>query len=696
MVLWAWLGLRDAASWPRSGLVALGLCALAVLAVRPLPILATRLVLAVPWWLFVAVGAAAAAATSWWTVRAVLHETPTSRDGAVYLAQARAMSHWHFGIPSGHPIQDFSLHFFAEGPDGLLYTVFPPGWPLALTPFVWAGRPMLVGPVVAALAALAQAALGRSVGRLAGDGVEGELWARASLLLTLPSIGRAFQTADLLSHAMVALLGAVAMTVVLDARREELLGAGRALAIGACLGWIIASRLLDGVLLTGAVVAAAGRTGARARPLGWALVGAAPFLALLAVEQRYATGAWFLPTQSTYFARSDWPPGCHRLGIGVDVGCTVEHRQVTSHYGPAGYDLHQAIRVVAERATGLGKDLFSFAPLALLAFLPAALGASAVDALLVALVVGFTLAYGSFYYGNWKFLGSRHLFPIAPYFWLLAARAPRSLPHRATPGWLDLAHVRAAGVVAVVVASFVCARATWAPALREAHEWQDPRSDLRRTLAIERIDRALVKSQDEMAVASAWDPWRDGDERLFVVDDGAGLLELRRAHPDLPIILSLPSDQVGRLYPRTVPPGVSVELERSWPTFIVPRGLGGSRERHAGASGGWVLQLAHAGPGASIAIPFETAQTGDYRVRVDGFAGPRGGDYELLLDGEALSTFRGYAPEDVARQGDAIDRALTRGRHVLVATCTGHDDRSTGYEAQLDALVGEPTNAGPP
>ena len=77
----------------------------------------------------------------------------------------------------------------------------------------------------------------------------------------------------------------------------------------------------------------------------------------------------------------------------------------------------------------------------MLGFLPVAIGASAVDAIFVALVVGFTLFYGLFYYGNSQFFGARHLFPIAPFLWLLVARAPRWFPARAK-GWLDAAHVR--------------------------------------------------------------------------------------------------------------------------------------------------------------------------------------------------------------------------------------------------------------
>lgn len=204
------------------------------------------------------------------------------------------------------------------------------------------------------------------------------------------------------------------------------------------------------------------------------------------------------------------------------------------------------------------------------------------------------------------------------------------------------------------------------------------------------IDRAIVKTIDEIAVAAAFDPWQDGSDRLFVVDDGSGVVELRRAHPDLPVLLGLSMDDIGRLYARPPAPGVFVELERSWPTFVMPDGLGSCRGRRKEASGGAVLQLAHAHPGSSISIPFETALTGDYALRVDALVGPSFGDYALTLDGEPLPPYHGYAPGREPRKGEAIERALAVGRHVLVATCTGKDDRSTAYDADLDALVGDP------
>jgi hypothetical protein len=212
---------------------------------------------------------------------------------------------------------------------------------------------------------------------------------------------------------------------------------------------------------------------------------------------------------------------------------------------------------------------------------------------------------------------------------------------------------------------------------------------LRRTLATRGIDRAILRSSDETAVVAAFDSWRDGSDRLFVVDDGSGVVELRRAHPELPVLLSLPEDDVGRLFPSHPPPGVLVELEREWPSFVRPSGMAVRPMRQEGASGGAVLLLGHVQPGAQVALPFEVASPGDVVLRVDATAGPDQGDYALELDGVPLARWAGYAPEPQPRRGEASRRTLLAGRHWLVARCEGKAPASLGYDARLDALVGE-------
>ncbi len=684
---WLALALNHRAEWPRAGFVALGSALVAALLLRRVSALVPRALLAAPRPVFVGVCALAAGAISGWATHAAMRDQPLSIDAGVYLMQARALAHGHLGLLEQHPIQAFGDRFMLEGPDGELYGIFPPGWPLAIVPFVLVGAPMLVGPAVAVALVLAQAALGRAVGRAAGDEEAGELAMRVSLLLSLASIGRALETADLLSHAFVAVLATLAIAGALSlgipgrtARASRAWG----LAVGACVGWALASRLLDGLVLGAAVAGVlAWRRPSLARA-GWLAAGAAPFLLLLAVEQHAATGAWLTPTQTLYFARSDWPPTCHRLGFGPDVGCTVEHPGPTRDLGGDGYQLHDALRITRERAGALGQDLLGWGPLLLAAFAPLAVFASAVDAVAVALVLALTLAYGLFYYGNAMFFDARHLFPAAAFVWLLVARAT------------SLAKSPVARGVGVVCALSVAVAGVWLPwktRVAGAADFQSTRSDLRRTFAQHDVAAGILKTHDLTSFASAFDPWAHDTQRLVALDDGAGLVELRRARPDLPVLISLPGDGVGRMYLTAPSPGVGVELERSWPVFVRPHGLGTKQQPQEGASGGTVLWLSHATVGASVDVAFETSTPGRYALRVDAWAGPDEGDYALELDGEPLAALHGYARGRRALRGTPTTRTLGAGRHVLVARCTGQSDASSGYDARLDALVGDPAEA---
>jgi hypothetical protein len=687
---WTGLALLHREAWPWVGLVVLGASLAAAIALRPVSSLVPRLLLAVPRVAFVGACALAAAALSGWVLHRTMQDHPLSIDAGTYLFQAHALAHGHFGMAEPLPAQAFGDRFFLEGPDQRLYGIFPPGWPLALVPLVWLGRPMLAGPVVAAAMIVAQASLGRALSRLGpasprGDVEHGELATRVSLLLSLPSIGRALETADLLSHAFVALLACVALTATLGiAERPR----GRGVVLGVCVGWALAARLLDGVVLGAAVLGVLAWTHAGRRALAWGALGAAPFLALLLLEQHAATGAWLTPTQTLYFARSDWPPTCHRLGFGADIGCTVEHPGPVARLGGHGFGPREGLAVTRERAGSLGEELFGFAPLALLAFVPLVAAATSADAVAVGFVFALTLAYGLFYYGNSLFFGARHLFPAAPFFWLLVARGALLAPHRLR-GWLDAPHVRGAAVVVVLAVAVVASRGPWRTRTADAADFQSARSDLRRAMDAHGIDRGILKTRDYTAFASAFDPAWGGEDRIVAMEDGSGLMELRRAHPDLPVFLSLANEDVGRLYVSRPAPGVLVELERAWPAFVRPRGLATKQVAQEGASGGNVLLLSHAAPGGEVAIPFDVALTGAYALRVDGTGGPDEGDYDLLLDDAPLGSWHGYRPSPAAVRSDAASRDLPSRRHVLVARCVGRDAASAGFDARLDALVGD-------
>ncbi len=649
---------------------------------------------------FVATMALLAAGISYGLLRLALNGHGLSIDASVYLYEARALAHGAFGMPVISPMTPFGGRFLFEGPSGAMYGVFPPGYPLFLVPFVWMGVPHLAGPAVSALLVPAQYALGRVATR-------DELSARVSLLLALPSCARAFETSDLLSHAFVALLAATSVAIAwgLAAGSSAKRRAWLSMAVGGAVAWAFSARLLDGLVIGGVVAAILiARVVTRRLPvsaLAWAALGALPFVVLIAMQQHAATGSYARPTQSEYFVRSDYPPTCHRLGFGQDVGCSVEHGDSRAAHGADGYTLDDALRVTRERARVFGDDLFAVGALLLLAFVPLMRRPRAAEAMLATFVVALTLTYGLFYYGNAPLHGARHLFPAAPFAYVLVARALTAAPHRTalagdSAALFGARHAAAAAIVAALAVILVGERHAWSEKTAAARSGQGTRSDLRATLDHANITRGILKSRDPVAVIAATDTFADDASRIIVLDDRSGVQELRRAHPDLPMFNAMERNEVGT-FPSLKPPapGLLVELERAWPSFVRPSGIA-SRVSNpgkccgiTGASGENVLELFVAEVGASIAIPFGVADAGVYALRIDGLVGPSYGSYALDVDGEPLTTYDGYAPTAAAVKGaPAAPRALAAGRHVLHATCTGRAPESTGYLAAFDALVG--------
>jgi hypothetical protein len=94
----------------------------------------------------------------------------------------------------------------------------------------------------------------------------------------------------------------------------------------------------------------------------------------------------------------------------------------------------------------------------LFAFSLLVVGASVADAVVAAFLLGLTLAYGLFYFGNSEFFGARHLFSAAPFAWILVARGAAGIPHRAR-GRFDAVHARAAGLTVLLGVAGACAYA---------------------------------------------------------------------------------------------------------------------------------------------------------------------------------------------------------------------------------------------
>lgn len=260
-----------------------------------------------------------AALLSWVYVMVYLRNNPRIVDATTYYLQARAFSEGRLTFDVPAPSASFRGRFLLPSPDGhSLAGIFPPGYPAVLALGFLVGAPLLVGPILAAALVVATYALSERLF------AQRRVSLLAAALSAICGVLR-YHTADTMSHGWSALLFAVAIWSVLGGTRVSAFGSGL------CLGWLVATRPVTGVL---ALSLAAGAAPRRA---GWTLAGAVPFVVLFLVEQHAVTGTWFRSSQAAYYALADGPPGCFRYGFGANIGCVFEHGDFVRAHLARGY-----------------------------------------------------------------------------------------------------------------------------------------------------------------------------------------------------------------------------------------------------------------------------------------------------------------------------------------------------------------------
>lgn len=651
-------------------------------------------------WVFLLASSLVAVALTLWLALDPMRGMPASLDGSVYVFQGRALANLSYGAPIPPPRLPFGIRFLFEGADGDLHGVFPIGFPLYLAPFLALGSLHLALATMAVAMVLAQYAVTKALAKT-------ELIARASVLLTLPSWGRAIETAEPVSHALVAVCVGLCLVLALKLRTSRT-PFRLALLLGASAAWAFTARLLDGFILgfvLGPVLlfwAATQRIPRSTIPA--ILLGALPFLAIIFGQQHAATGSIFTPNVSEYAVRSDWPPTCLRLGIGEDIGCSVEHPLERASFGPDGYQLDDLFRLVRERAEVYGFDVVGSALLFLLAFAPV-LSAKREDEsepqpddairktgvwLAAAFVIALTLGYGLYYYGNHPIWGARHLFSSALLaFALLAISAER------LAAWSKGRPIVPAFTLALLTTACVSAWPMWKRGVDLVARDQQNRVDIRALIDDNQVERGVIATLDTLAFLNAYDPWTDGERRFLTLDGPHGFHDLRSLHPSLPVFETRPPASLVRVEPEPASErDFSIELERAWPSFQRPSGLGsaavhteplfGVRARSAHA-----LFVFEARPGAKLVIPIWVPRSGRYTIRLHSIQGPDHGDYKVTIGDHVLPLHLGYHPEHRrVASVPTVPIELTAGRHLLVAECLGKQPASTGYRAIFDALTG--------
>ena len=294
--------------------------------------------------------AASAALLSAGYIAFYLRGGPRIVDATSYYLQARAMAAGHFAFPVPEPLASFNGRFLLARGSSSLSVIFPPGYAAVLALGFLVHAPLLVGPLLALLLVLTTYALGFELGG------RSEVAAVAAALSVLCAALR-YQTADTMSHGLCALLLSAA---ALSALRRT---SWYALSSGLCIGWLIATRPVSGVV---GLLLALCLIERKPRRLLCFAAGLLPGVALLLVCQGAATGSYWSSTQLAYYALADGPPGCFRYGFGRGIGCLFEHGEYVRARLPNGYGLREAAAVTLRRLAVHSIDIANAAPLSLL------------------------------------------------------------------------------------------------------------------------------------------------------------------------------------------------------------------------------------------------------------------------------------------------------------------------------------------
>jgi hypothetical protein len=354
---------------------------------------------------------------------------PRIIDATAYYLEARAFSEGKLSFQPMSPPGNVMGRFLVQdtlGSGSNMSVIFPPGYPAVLAIGFLFDLPMAIGPILGALAAFLTFELGRAAARAAGMTSPLLIGVIAGGLSVVCGALR-YHTADTMSHGLCAVCVAAALLAALRLREGG--GQGFATIAGLAVGLCIAARPVSGLALLLLFVLTVGKK-MRFRHAARALVAALPFALLLCIHQRLATGAWFVSSQSLYYATSDGPAGCFRYGFGDGIGCLHEHGDFVRHNLKDGYGLVAALGTTLRRLKMHGVDALNAEPLAIVLFVPAliaALRTPALRTLGLALPL-FIAAYAPFYFdGNYPGGGARFYADVLPVEHVLVALfAPRA------------------------------------------------------------------------------------------------------------------------------------------------------------------------------------------------------------------------------------------------------------------------------
>lgn len=437
---------------------------------------------------------------------------PHVEDEVAYLFQAEAFANGALSFPAPpEAAQPGLAYYLLEVRDGRWFSTSVPGWPAALAPFVAIGLPWLLNPLLAGIAVL----LGYDIARrMAGRDMADLV---ALFMGTSPWLIAA--SASLMPHMLTLVLMLFAWWMILRSRDGR--GTRRLLAAGLAMGWIFATRPLDGVIL-GVLTALwvfAGPGGSLARTLRYG-IGCILSGSLLLIHNMAMTGHPLKMALSAYLDR-EWGPGANAFGFGPDIGPPGGWGALDLW---VGHSPAEAVVNTINLAASLQFDLLGWpvgSLVLLLAFLLWHRGWQKFDIAMatVAVVVIGTMAL--YWFADSYYFGPRYWFPAAFAFFYLSARGFETLRLRFGS---DAGTVRARlhSVIGLCCLFGLLVFTPWR-GVTKFHEYGDFHAAFRNAAATGTFGNAVVilaERGDEGAAFVMNDPWLADARPIFLLDTG--------------------------------------------------------------------------------------------------------------------------------------------------------------------------------
>lgn len=348
---------------------------------------------------------------------------PHVEDEVAYLFQAKTFAGGALTAPAPPAAALPGLDYYLFQVDGdRWYAATLPGWPAALALGTAAGMPWLVNPLLAALSVLlAHAIARRMAGRDQADLVAMMMGASPWLLA---------MAASLMAHTLTLFLMLAGWWLILRAGDTSRGALRRLFMAGLAMGWIFATRPLDGLVIggmTGLWLLAMAPQGGPGRALVYGL-GCVATGSLLLHYNATITGDAFLQPLTAYIDRS-WGVGANAYGFGPEIG--PPGGWGTLDLWP-GHSFTEGLVNLLNLAASLQFDMmgWSVGSLALLVAYLLWQRPTRADAAMIAVMAAAVGAMFFYWFADSYYIGPRYWFLAAFPLFFLSARGYQAIRER--------------------------------------------------------------------------------------------------------------------------------------------------------------------------------------------------------------------------------------------------------------------------